>query len=53
MELDPHAAYVAKGYCDAVNDHKVWCFHPAGHAGQHEALRLMPDRTFIIGARWD
>lgn len=47
-----HAGYVVLGYCPSVHSSKAYCCQPVGHAGEHVALYLKPDQSFVVGTRW-
>lgn len=53
FDLLKHRAYVDKGYCAALSWCMSYCCQRDGHAGDHWDLRLLPDKSFQIGNRWD
>lgn len=50
---DRHTRYTAKGYCPSVHWSKAYCCYQEGHGGQHMAIRMLENGTFVTGDWWD
>lgn len=48
-----HSEYVNIGYCPSIHSSKAWCNGLDGHHGKHFALRLLPDKRFVMGTEWE
>ncbi len=48
-----HDEYVRLGNCPSIHSSKAWFNARKGHAGKHFALRILPNKRFVIGVEWE